>query len=84
VLVITRGAQSGEAQRVALRALGLTEREASVLQVLSQGATNARIAAALSVSQSAVKRHLESIYRKLGVRNRSEATALAIDTIAAS
>jgi DNA-binding CsgD family transcriptional regulator len=36
----------------------------------------------LGVSVSTVKRHLEAIYRKLGVRGRAEAAALAVDTIA--
>jgi DNA-binding CsgD family transcriptional regulator len=82
VIVVSRGGQTSQAQETVLRALGLTEREATVLRTLCQGASNSRIAAALGISVSGVKRHLESIYRKLGVRNRSEATALAVDTLA--
>lgn len=39
----------------------------------SLGQTNAQVAAGLGVSVHAVKFHLASIYRKLGVANRTEA-----------
>ena len=41
----------------------------------AHGLTNARIAEELHVSTHAVKFHLASVYRKLGVANRTEATA---------
>jgi DNA-binding NarL/FixJ family response regulator len=55
----------------------LTAREAEVLRWLATGATNREIAAALHLSTDAIKKHSSSLYRKLGVRNRTEAAALA-------
>ena len=53
----------------------LSRREREVMHCTSQGLTNAQIAAELGVTTHAVKFHLASIYRKLGVSNRTEATA---------
>ena len=41
--------------------------------------TNARVAEELFVSRRTVEAHLRSIYRKLGVASRTEATRYAID-----
>ena len=46
------------------------------------GETNAAIAAALHVETSTVKTHLENVYRKLGVRGRVAAVAMAFDLLA--
>jgi DNA-binding CsgD family transcriptional regulator len=46
----------------------------------ARGLTNAQIASELDVSIHAVKFHLASIYRKLGVANRTEATALYVES----
>jgi DNA-binding CsgD family transcriptional regulator len=51
----------------------LSPREREVLQVASEGLTNEQIAARLNVTSHAVKFHLSSVYRKLGVANRTEA-----------
>ncbi len=51
----------------------LTPREDEVLRCLLTGASNARIARALSVEPRTVRNHLAHIYRKLRVRNRVEA-----------
>lgn len=56
----------------------LTARERQVMERASQGFTNARIAEALAISTHAVKFHLASVYRKLGVANRTEAAALYV------
>jgi DNA-binding CsgD family transcriptional regulator len=60
-----------------LRGLGLTPRQARVLQLLWEGATNAEIALALTLSEHTVRHHLEEIYRRLGVRSRAAAANLA-------
>lgn len=61
------------------RAHGLTEREVDVLLALSEGYSDKEIAARLYLSESTVKTHLRSIYQKLGVRNRAQAAAWAVE-----
>jgi ATP/maltotriose-dependent transcriptional regulator MalT len=56
-----------------LEGLGLTPREAEVLFWVTQGKTNDDVTQILSVSISAVKKHLIRIYDKLGVENRTAA-----------
>jgi DNA-binding NarL/FixJ family response regulator len=51
----------------------LSLREVQVLELAASGLTNSQIAARLGVGIHAVKFHLASIYRKLGVANRTEA-----------
>lgn len=53
----------------------LSEREREVLSCVAEGMTNAQIAARLSVSESTIKFHLQNIFDKLGVANRTEAAA---------
>ena len=53
----------------------LTSRERQVLERAAEGQTNAEVAAALGVTTHAVKFHLSSIFRKLRVKNRTEATS---------
>ncbi len=60
-----------------LAAEGLTEREREVLGLVAWGRTNAEIAAVLGLSVRTVQKHLERVYRKLGVRSRSQAAAAA-------
>ena len=56
---------------------GLTAREAEVLDLLGGGRTNREIAAELVISVHTVERHLATIYRKIGAKNRTDATSLA-------
>jgi DNA-binding CsgD family transcriptional regulator len=77
VLAIVKEAQSRairSADDGADRSLSARERE--VLQALAEGLTNDEIATRLFVSHDTVKSHLRNIYRKLGVRNRVEASAV--------
>jgi DNA-binding CsgD family transcriptional regulator len=65
-----------------LGSLGLTVRESQILTHVTSGATNAQIAAELNLAASTVKRHLDHVYRKLGVSGRVQATAVALDNLA--
>jgi DNA-binding NarL/FixJ family response regulator len=58
-------------------ALGLSERERAVLELMASGATNPEIGEELHLSKHTVKEHSSSVYRKLGVRNRTEAVQRA-------
>jgi DNA-binding NarL/FixJ family response regulator len=61
------------------RDLGLTSREGEVLSWLSKGKTNRDIAQILGLSPRTVDKHLEQIYSKLGVENRTAAAAIAVN-----
>lgn len=62
----------------------LTRREAEVLPLLAQGATNRQIAVALGVGVETVRTHARNIYRKLGVSSRGELVAGTDRELAAS
>jgi DNA-binding CsgD family transcriptional regulator len=55
----------------------LTPRELEVLAALAEGLTNKAIARRLNISLHTVKFHVESVFRKLGARTRTEAVAKA-------
>ncbi len=69
----TRSATPAELQKE----LGLTNRESEVLSWISKGKTNRDIAQILGLSPRTIDKHLEQIYAKLGVENRTAAAALA-------
>jgi DNA-binding CsgD family transcriptional regulator len=56
---------------------GLTEAEARVLDLLERGLSNKAMSSELTVSVATVATHIRSIYRKLGVANRTEAAVRA-------
>lgn len=56
----------------------LTAREREVLTLLVKGYSNHEIAHALKISPGTVKGHLNNIFSKLGVTNRTEAATLAL------
>jgi DNA-binding CsgD family transcriptional regulator len=64
-----------------LELLGLSQRETEVLFWIMQGKDNKAIAVQLSVGPSTVRKHLESIYGKLGVQSRTEAIAQALEKL---
>jgi len=57
--------------------LGLTPREAEVLNLLARGYTNREIAGVLVISVMTASVHVSHILRKLGAPNRLEAAAIA-------
>lgn len=65
--------------RAALREhFALTDRESEVLFWLARGKTNREIAEILSMSPRTVNKHLETVYRKLEVENRTTAAAVCL------
>jgi DNA-binding NarL/FixJ family response regulator len=63
------------------RGLGLTAREAEILSWVVQGKTNPEIGLILGIQLTTVKKHLESIFAKLGVENRTAAVTLALEKV---
>ncbi|MBO3088549.1 response regulator transcription factor [Cellulomonas dongxiuzhuiae] len=59
---------------------GLSEREAEIMDVVSQGLTNTQIARQLFLSEKTVKNHINRIFSKLGVTNRAQAIAMWLGT----
>jgi DNA-binding response OmpR family regulator/DNA-binding CsgD family transcriptional regulator len=64
--------------------LALTLREAEVLSWIARGKSNRDIAEILELSPRTVNKHLEQIYAKLGVENRTAAAALAMRALASN
>jgi DNA-binding CsgD family transcriptional regulator len=62
----------------ALESLGLTRREAEVLAWVALGKTNAEIADILQMRPRTVHKHLDHVFDKLGVENRTAAAARAL------
>ncbi len=62
---------------------GLSDREREILLLLGTGATNREIAARLHLGPDTVKKSATALYRKLGVRNRTEAAQRAATFLAA-
>ncbi len=60
------------------RAAGLTQREIEVLALLSQGADRHQVGKTLNIRPSTVAGHIKSIYLKLNVSTRAEATLAAV------
>ena len=56
---------------------GLTEREVAMLRAIARGLSNAAISKEFWVTEQTVKFHLTNIYRKLEVKNRTEASRYA-------
>lgn len=54
--------------------INLTRRELQILKLIRDGATNADISKVLEVSEHTIKTHLYNTYKKIGVRNRLEAS----------
>ncbi|MGI5880055.1 MAG: response regulator [Syntrophomonadaceae bacterium] len=58
----------------------LTRREYDVLALLVKGNSNKDIAETMFISEKTVKNHLTSIFRKLGVKDRTQAAVYALKT----
>lgn len=68
----------GHSEKAIIEAL--TEREREVLQLVGQGLSNSEIAAAMTVSETTVKTHVNHIFSKLALRDRVQAVVLAYES----
>ncbi len=57
---------------------GLTELELKILRLMSEGLSNEEISEITCLARETVKGHLKSLFRKLDVKNRTEAAVLAV------
>jgi DNA-binding NarL/FixJ family response regulator len=55
----------------------LTERELQMLKGLTEGKSNKQIARDLEIQEPTVKLHMKTLYRKMGVDNRTQAAMIA-------
>ena len=92
LLELTEGASDVESFRIGLLAglllkdmpaplpaeLGLTERQAELALLVAQGMSNAEIGAQLGIKPATVKKHLEQVYERLGVANRTQLAVLVM------
>ena len=60
----------------------LSPREGQILELASRGLTNAQIGEGLHVTTHAVKFHLAGVYRKLAVKNRTQAVGVFLRAMA--
>jgi len=58
---------------------GLTEREAEILALITQGKSNAEVAELTYLSKNSIKSYIRSTYRKIGVASRTQAVLWGID-----
>jgi DNA-binding CsgD family transcriptional regulator len=75
--VLVLGEPERELSVTQLRLLGLTRREAEVLESLAAGGSTTAVATGLGISERTLAKHVQKINAKLGVRNRSQAIATA-------
>jgi ATP/maltotriose-dependent transcriptional regulator MalT len=73
-----RGLPRGPRQTTRENPAGLTRREVEVLGLVAEGLRDAQIAQRLVLSERTIGHHVRAILRKLGVRNRSQASAEAV------
>ena len=56
--------------------LGLTERQTELAMLVAQGMSNSEVGERLGIAPATVKKHLEQVYNRLGVSNRTQLAVL--------
>jgi DNA-binding CsgD family transcriptional regulator len=64
------------------QAVGLSSRQRQILALLSEGRSNKEIGATLGITEGTVKQHLFTLYKKIGVTNRTKAVLKAEQLLA--
>jgi ATP/maltotriose-dependent transcriptional regulator MalT len=77
---IVRAQAAPERDPAPTNRFGLSEREAEVMDLISQGRSNHEIAAHLVLAEKTIKNHVNRIYAKLGVTSRAAAVATWLGT----
>jgi len=75
-LLLAGGSVSAEAKAASAGLASLTPQQFRVLTMVCEGLLNKQIAYELSVSEATIKAHVTAIFRKLGVRTRTQAALL--------
>jgi DNA-binding CsgD family transcriptional regulator len=75
---IVERADSAGLVTASISSLQVSRREADILALVARGRTNPEIALALFLAPGTVKKHLDHVYRKLGIRTRTEAALLVL------
>jgi DNA-binding NarL/FixJ family response regulator len=57
----------------------LTDREVEVLRLIARGRSNREVAQQLFIAPKTVGRHVENLYRKIGVSSRAAAAVFAME-----
>ena len=70
------GEDNDELTELTDKIAALTPQQYKVLGMLSDGLLNKQIAYELNVSEATIKAHMTAIFRKLGVKNRTQAVIL--------
>jgi two-component system, NarL family, response regulator DegU len=68
----------GERKKEFVDKYGLTEQELRLLQLLTEGLSNEEMSRIVNLSRETIKMHLKALFRKLQVKNRTEAAVLAV------
>ncbi|MBD5787415.1 helix-turn-helix transcriptional regulator [Cellulosimicrobium terreum] len=74
-----RGVLAAVVEPIAAPAQALTERQEEILHLIQTGMSNRQVGAALGISPTTVRTHLEHIFERLGVTSRTAAVAAAFE-----
>ena len=68
----------GESKQAFAEKYNLTEQELRLLHLLTEGLSNEEMSRLVNISRETIKMHLKALFRKLQVKNRTEAAVLAV------